>query len=183
MDTISDNALMLKVKNGDIDKMGLLYERYHRQLYRFLFNMTRQKELSEDMLQNIFLRMLKYPNGFMGFGEFKMWMYHIARNSVYDHFRKVKRTPLHSELTNWEERIEGEQYTDAQLEKEQELKILETAITKLSDENRELLILCRFQELKYHEIAKILNTTEGAVKVRVHRALNQLKSNYLKIEE
>ena len=52
-------------------------------------------------------------------------------------------------------------------------------MAKLSDENRELLILCRYQELKYHEIAKILNTTEGAIKVRVHRALNQLKSNYL----
>ena len=182
MDTLSDNALMLKVKNGDIDKMGLLYERYYHQLYRFLFNMTRQTELSEDMVQNIFLRMLKYPEGFMGFGEFKMWMYHIARNSVYDHFRKVKRTPSHSDLKDYEERIEGEQHTDGQIEKEQELKTLETAMEKLSDENRELLILCRFQELKYNEIAKILNTTEGAIKVRVHRALNQLKSNYLKIE-
>jgi len=66
--------------------------------------------------------------------------------------------------------------------KEQELKTLETAMQKLSDENRELLILYRFQELKYNEIAKILNTTEGAIKVRVHRALNQLKNNYLKIE-
>jgi RNA polymerase sigma-70 factor (ECF subfamily) len=173
---------MLKVKNGDIDKMGLLYERYHRQLFRFLFNMTRQKELSEDMVQNIFFRMLRYPDGFIGFGEFKTWMYHIARNSAYDHFRKVKRTPAHSELTNYEERIEGEQHTVAQLEKEEELKILESAMKKLSDENRELLILSRFQELKYHEIARILNTTEGAIKVRVHRALNQLKSNYMKIE-
>jgi RNA polymerase sigma factor (sigma-70 family) len=173
---------MLKVKNGDIDKMGLLYERYNRQLYRFLFNMTRQKELSEDMVQNIFLRMLKYPDGFIGFGEFKTWMYHIARNAVYDHFRKVKRTPTHYDLTNLEERIEGDQNSDTRLEKEQELKTLETAMDNLTDENRELLILCRFQELKYHEIAKILNTTEGAIKVRVHRALNQLKTNYLKIE-
>jgi RNA polymerase sigma factor (sigma-70 family) len=182
LETLSDNALMLKVKNGDIGKMGMLYERYHRQLYRFLFNMTRQRELSEDMVQNIFLRMLKYPEGFMGFGEFKMWMYHIARNAVYDHFRKVKRTPAHSDLTNYEERTEGEQSSDARMEKEEEIKTLETAMGKLSDENRELLILCRFQELKYNEIAKILNTTEGAIKVRVHRALNQLKSNYLKNE-
>jgi RNA polymerase sigma factor (sigma-70 family) len=182
LETFSDNALMLKVKKGDIDKMGLLYERYNRQLFRFLFNMTRQKELSEDMVQNIFLRMLKYPDGFMGFGEFKTWMYHIARNTVYDHFRKVKRTPAHSDVREFEERIEGELKTDGQLEKEQELKILETAMEQLSDENRELLILCRFQELKYIEIARILNTTEGAIKVRVHRALNQLKSNYLKLE-
>jgi RNA polymerase sigma factor (sigma-70 family) len=183
LDILSDNALMLKVKNGDIDKMGLLYERYYRQLYRFLFNMTRQRELSEDMVQNIFLRILKYPDGFIGFGEFKTWMYHIARNTVYDHFRKVKRTPAHSDVTEYEERLEGGQQTDVQLEKEQELKKLDEAMQKLSDENRELLILCRFQELKYHEIAKILNTTEGAIKVRVHRAMSQLKSNYLDIEK
>lgn len=182
MDPISDNALMLKVKNGDIDKMGLLYERYNRQLFRFLFNMTRQKELSEDLVQNIFLRMMKYPDGFMGFGEFKTWMYRIARNAVYDHFRMVKRTPAHSDLTNYEERIENGHNADEHLQKEQELKMLERAMEKLSDENRELLILCRFQELKYHEIATILNSTEGAIKVRVHRALNQLKINYLKIE-
>lgn len=182
METLPDNALMLKVKNGDIDKMGLLYERYHRQLFRFLFNMTRQKELSEDMVQNIFLRMLKYPEGFMGFGEFKTWMYHIARNVVYDHFRKIKRTPIHSDLNYYEESIPGEDHTDSGIEKEQELKTLGTAMEQLSVENRELLILCRFQELKYNEIARIFNTTEGAIKVRVHRALNQLKSNYFKIE-
>jgi RNA polymerase sigma factor (sigma-70 family) len=182
LDTLSDNELMLKVKKGDIDKMSLLYERYYRQLFRFIFNMTRQKELSEDMVQNIFLRILKYPNGFTGFGEFKMWLYHIARNVVYDHFRKVKRTPSHTDLKGYEERIEGELHADAPIEKEQELMALEKAMEKLSDENRELLILCRFQELKYIEIAKILNTTEGAIKVRVHRALNMLKSNYLKLE-
>jgi RNA polymerase sigma factor (sigma-70 family) len=182
LDTLSDNALMLKVKNGDVDKMGLLYERYHRQLFRFVFNMTRQKELSEDMVQNIFLRMLKYPEGFMGFGEFRMWMYHIGRNTVYDHFRKVKKTPVQADVRDYEEKIKGDTFADTQLEKEEELRKLEKAMDSLSDENRELLILCRFQELKYSEIAKILNASEGAIKVRVHRALNQLKINYLKIE-
>lgn len=182
METLSDNAIMLKVQNGDIDKMGLLYERYHRQLFRFLYNMTRQKELSEDLVQNVFIRMLKYNDGFLGHGEFKTWMYRIARNTLYDHFRKVKKTPTYSDVKDYETSIAGEQFTDASIEKEQELKLLETAMEKLSTENRELLILCRFEELKYHEIAKILNTTEGAIKVRIHRALKQLKSNYLQMD-
>jgi RNA polymerase sigma factor (sigma-70 family) len=173
---------MLKVKDGDIDKMGLLYERHHRQLFGFLFHMTKNKELSEDLVQNVFFKMLKYSKGFNGSGEFKTWMYHIGRNVMYDHFRKDKRTPLHYKLKDFEEKIEGEERADIQMEKKQELKILERAIANLSEENRELLILCRFQELKYNEIGRILNITEGAVKVRVHRALNQLKSNYLKIE-
>jgi RNA polymerase sigma-70 factor (ECF subfamily) len=183
VETISDNALMLKVKDGDIDKMGLLYDRYHKQLYRFLFNMTRQKELSEDMVQNIFLRMLKYPDGFAGFGEFRMWMYHIARNAVYDHFRKVKRSPPSTDIKEYEERIAGDSQSDKKIEKDQEIEMLETAMMGLTDENRELLIMSRFEELKYNEIATILNTTEGAVKVRVHRALNQLKNNFINIKK
>jgi len=174
---------MLKVRDGDVDKMGLLYARYYRQLYRYLFNMTRQKELSEDMVQNIFVRMLKYPARFAGFGEFRTWMYHIARNVLYDHTTKMKKLPAMSDIRDYEEKIEGDSLTDAGLEKKQEIEALGTALSKLSDENRELLILCRYQELKYQEIAEILNTTEGAIKVRVHRALNQLKNNFMQIRK
>ena len=172
---------MLKVKEGDFDRMSLLYERHHEALYGYLFHMTRQKESSEDILQNIFLRMLKYRNGFAGSGEFKTWMYHIARNVLNDHFKKTKRTPQHFNVQDFEEKIDGGQLADTRIEKKQELKTLEMAMELLTDENRELLVLCRYQELKYHEIARILDITETAVKVRVHRALNQLKSNYLKI--
>jgi RNA polymerase sigma factor (sigma-70 family) len=175
---------MLKVKDGDIDKMGLLYERYHRQLYGFIFHMTRHKELSEDMIQNVFFKMLKYRKGFTGSGEFKTWMYHITRNALHDHYRKDIRTPFHNsyQLLDFEEKIAGELSADEQIENQQELGKLEIAMKNLSDENRELLVLCKFQELKYSEIALIMNKTEGAIKSRVHRALNQLKSNYLKIE-
>jgi RNA polymerase sigma factor (sigma-70 family) len=182
LETLSDNALMMRVKDGDFDKMGLLYERYHRKLFGFLFHMTRQKELSEDMVQNVFFRLMKYRSGFTGAGEFKAWMYHVARNAMYDHFRKIKRTPSFSDLEGLEGKATGEHSAHEELEKTQELKTLEKAMEQLTDENRELLILCRYQELKYDEIAQILNTTEGAIKVRVHRALNQLKNAYLKLE-
>jgi len=55
---------------------------------------------------------------------------------------------------------------------------LHDALAKLSPEYREVLILSRFQELKYEEIARILNTSEGAIKVRVHRALHELKKQF-----
>ena len=174
---------MLKVKDGDVDKMGLLYERYYRELYRFIFKMTSKKELSEDMVQNIFYRMIKYRKGFTGSGEFRTWMYHIARNTIYDQFRKDKRTPSSNslQLQNYEERAEGDDSVDVGMEKQQELKSLEMAMNDLSVEYRELLVLCRYQELKYSEIATILNTTEGAVKVKVHRALNQLRNNFFRV--
>lgn len=183
MDILSDNALMLKVKAGDLDKMGLLFERYHYSLYGFLFRMIGQKEHSEDMVQNVFFRMLKYRHSFTGAGEFKTWMYHLARNVLYDHIKKDKKLFTNHDVSEIEEQIAGGSLADERIERKQEQRILERAMGNLSEEKRELLILCRFQELKHQEIAQILNISEGAVKVRVHRALSELKNHYLQIAE
>lgn len=172
---------MLKVKNGDLDKLGLLFERYHRALLGFLFHMTGQRELSEDLVQNVFYRMLKYRHTFRGDGEFRTWMYHMARNVVNDNGRSLKRTVKHYELTEAAENLGGGAMADESIQKKQELATLRNAMANLSEESREVLILSKFQELKYHEIAQVLDITEGAVKVRVHRAMSQLKNMYLQI--
>ena len=71
---------------------------------------------------------------------------------------------------------------DEQILKKQELAALQKAMEGLNTESREILVLSKFQELKYNEIARILNITEGAVKVRVHRAVCQLKNIFLEME-
>lgn len=172
---------MLKVKAGDLDKMGLLFERHHRQLFGFLFHMTHERELSEDLAQNVFYRMLKYRHTFSGEGEFKTWMYHLARNVVNDHGRSLKRNIRHLDIEDFAEKIGGGTSADMPLHKKQELASLQQAMNKLNEESREVLILSKFQELRYHEIARILDITEGAVKVRVHRAVNQLKNIFANI--
>ncbi|MFD2571045.1 RNA polymerase sigma factor [Spirosoma soli] len=173
---------MLRVKAGDLDKMGLLFERYHRPLFGFLYHMTSQQEVSEDLVQTVFYRMLKYRHTFTGDGEFRTWMYHLARNVLADHVQKSKRSGHQYDVADFAEKVGGGVAADEQLQKQQELDLLNRAMTKLSDEHREILILSRFQELKYDEIAKVLATTEGAVKVRVHRAMNALKTIFLRIE-
>ena len=182
MDTLSDNALMLQVKEGNLDRMSLLFERHHRALYGFIFHMTGDREASEDLVQNVFLRMLNYRHSFAGTGKFRTWMFHLARNVLADHFKKNKRIKLvytdediGDPLEVFAPGMDEEEYN--------ELKILETAMMELSTDNLELLLLCRYQQLKYQEIAQLLRTSEGAVKVRVHRALGQLKAAYLKISK
>ena len=180
MEILADNALMLQVKNGELDKMALLFKRYHRQLFGFLFNMTGQREASEDMVQNVFYRMLRSRHTFTGNGEFKTWMYHLARNVLKDHFRKNKKNSGHYDVTDFAERIAGGTLADEAIEKNQEWSILQQALTHLNEENREALVLSRFQNMKYHEIAAIMNITEGAVKLRIFRAMTQLKNMYSK---
>ncbi|WP_128546209.1 RNA polymerase sigma factor [Larkinella soli] len=171
---------MTQVRDGNLEKMGLLFERYHRPLFGFLYHMTGQADASEDLVQNVFYRMLKYRHTFTGEGEFRTWMYHLARNVLADHVRKAKPSARHYDLADFVDRIGGGAPADERMQKEQELASLHDALRKLSPDHREILILSRFQELKYEEIARILNLTEGAVKVRVHRAMNELKTLFLK---
>ncbi|RKR84788.1 RNA polymerase sigma-70 factor (ECF subfamily) [Mucilaginibacter gracilis] len=180
MNTLTDNAIMLKVRAGDLDRMGLLFERYNRQLYGFLFHMTYKREASEDMVQMVFYKMLKYRHTFTGDGEFVAWMYSIARNTIIDEAKKNKKH-LHDSAEDMAEVLPSDMSTDGQLERKQEKQELHKAMSKLSTDQREILTMSRFQELKHQEIAQILNITEGAVKVRVHRAMCELKNIYTKM--
>lgn len=173
---------MLRVKAGDLNRMGLLFERYHRELFGFLYHMSGQPDVSEDMVQTVFYRMLKYRHTFTGDGAFRTWMYHLARNVLIDTVKQHKRSAHHYDVAEFADRIGGGLPADESLHKEQELALLRQALAKLSDDQREVLVLSRYQELKYDEIARILDTTEGAVKVRVHRAMNALKTIYLTFE-
>lgn len=173
---------MLKVKAGDLDKMGLLFERYHRPLFAFLYHMTAQADACEDMVQTVFYRMLKYRHTFTGDGEFRTWMYHLARNVINDSARNTKRSSFHVDVNSFADKLGGGLPADEQLEKGQDVDTLEQALNKLSPEYREVLVMSRFQELKYGEIARVLNTSEGAIKVRVHRALHELKKHFFTIE-
>ena len=170
---------MLKVRSGDLDKMALLFHRHHRPLFGFLFHMTRQKEASEDMLQNVFYRMLRSRHTFTGEGDFKTWMYFIARNVLKDHVKKTSRDPGFHDISELADKIGADVRTDEQIERKLEIKALQQAMDTLSRDSREVLILSRFQEMRHEEIARVLDISVGAVKVRVHRANNQLKELYL----
>ncbi|ALW87155.1 RNA polymerase subunit sigma-24 [Hymenobacter sedentarius] len=173
---------MLRVKGGDLDRMGLLFERYHRQLFGFLYHMLGRADASEDLVQNVFYRMLKYRHTFTGDGEFRTWMYHLARNVLADFIKKNRHDAHHTDIDSMAEHLAGGAAADASLEQAQDVALLHQALGRLRPEDREILVLSRFQEMKYGEIARVLNTTEGAVKVRVHRAMNELKASYLRIE-
>lgn len=172
---------MLQVKDGQVNKMGLLFERYHRPLYGFFYHLNGQPALSEDLVQTVFYRMLKYRHTFNGEGEFRTWMYHLARNAAVDAAKKDKTAKYHDDITDWEDKLGGGTTPDAELHHTQDVALLHQALRHLSEEQREVLVLSRFQEMKYGQIAQVLDTTEGAVKVRVHRALNHLRTIYLKL--
>jgi RNA polymerase sigma-70 factor (ECF subfamily) len=175
VDSTSDNALMLKVKEGDLDKLGLLFERYNQRLYRFFYRMTRRRDISEDLVQGVFERILKYRHSYTNNGSFATWIFQIARNLQIDHYKSNQNNEELGDFIDWDE-LEGE---SLESEKEQpekdQLKQLQQALDQLDDTKKQTLVLSRFEGFKYKEIAEIMNCTESAVKVRIFRAINELE--------
>jgi RNA polymerase sigma factor (sigma-70 family) len=172
---------MVKVRDGDVDKLGLLFERYKRSLYGFFYGMNRNQEVSEDLVQNTFFRILKYKHLFRGEGDFRTWMFHIARNVSHDHYRKDKikgKDPIE----DWQERLPNLESTSSQMDHVEEHQMLAIAMDRLPADKREILLLSKYQEKKYKEIGDIIGCTEGAVKVKVFRALQELKAIYQQLE-
>jgi RNA polymerase sigma factor (sigma-70 family) len=176
MTLVADEELMVQVRNGEVEMLGVLFDRYQTPLYNFYTKMTQDRAVSEDLVQDVFLRILRYRQTYRPGTAFRTWMYQIARNARLDHVRKVKpEAPLTAEP------MAPAPSSDSAQQK-QEALLLQRALMQLPEDKREILILSRYQELKYEEIARLMSCEVGAVKVRVHRALQQLREMYQQLE-
>ena len=171
---------MLKVKQGDIDKLGLLYERHKGTLFGYLYHMNRDAMLAEDLLQTVFIRVLKYKHNFRGDGKFSTWLFHIARNVNADHHRKQKRKPVAVTLDHLN--LAASAVEEGISHKEAELTQLERALQLLDEEKREVLVLTKLKQMKYKDVCEIFGCTEGAIKAKVFRAMQALKEKYTQLE-
>jgi RNA polymerase sigma-70 factor (ECF subfamily) len=170
----TDHQLMTAVRDGDLDKLGYLFEKYHKQLYNFLLRQHRDSQMCEDIVQEVFLKILKYRHTYRGKGKFTTWMYSIAHNTMVDHFRKARNR---YEFTDEIDRVISTQLTPEQLsERSSRHEVLYKALDRLSDEKREVLILSRFQNLKYEEISEVLGCPVGTIKARVFHAMKDLRA-------
>lgn len=157
---------MEQVRDGNIKKLAILFERYHISLFNFFLRLTGgNRGDSEDLVQNVFIRILKYRTTFNNQNKFAVWLYKIARNVHMDHLRKTL-----PEVSN-EERINREPVArEDDIEKIEQSRMIEnlnTALLCLPEKKREVLILSRFQKLKCREIAEIMGCKPGTVKVRI----------------
>ena len=180
MDSFSDNVLMQKVQAGDLDKLGLLYQRYKKKLFAYFYRLTCVAATSEDLVHNVFQRILTYHKQFRNEGKFSSWMYSIAHNVFMDNVRKQKGITYSDDLTKWD--VQDDIDLDENILKKEQQEILENAIKQLNPEQRETLVLSRYHELKYREIAEIFNVTESTIKVRIFRAMKNLKKIYANME-
>ena len=96
--TVTDEALMRAVREGDLAQLGRLFDRYHRVLFDFLSRLTGNRHTAEDLVQEVFLRILKYRATYRDDAPFETWVFRIARNARADYYAKrEKGLPLSEE--------------------------------------------------------------------------------------
>jgi RNA polymerase sigma-70 factor (ECF subfamily) len=125
--------------------------------------------------------MIRSRATFTGSHKFETWMYTIARNALKDHYRKNKRSSAFVDADEVAYQLKDSAEADDKIHRREEEQLLKQALELLNETDRELIILSRYQEMKYQEIAVLMNSSEGAIKVRIHRAVKQLKENYLQL--
>lgn len=171
-----DHDVMLAAKNGSIERMGILFDRYHKRLFNYFLYATGSMEASDDLVQDVFFRMLKYRQSYREDGVFRVWIYAIARNARTEYYRSLGKRHESIEITG--DIIDSEPTAEEKIEQHDDTTALKKALKKLPEDMQEVLILSRFQNLRYKEIGQLLKCSENAVKIRVYRAMKELTEVY-----
>ena len=167
---VADSVLVKQAKSGDIEAFGALYERYARDIYRFLRAQLSDDLEAEDLTSEVFLRAWLSVGRYRERGfAFSAFLFKIARNALIDHWRKVNKTDRHQEI----ETVEGALVDPGdRVERNQDLQDLRVVLAELREDYRSVLVLRFINGLSPKEIAPILGRSEGAVRVLQHRALS-----------
>lgn len=176
---ISDEALMLRVKDGDHDAFGELLRRYERQLAAFFYRLLRDEEGARDLVMDTFLRVYKAAHRYEPRAKFSTYVYQIARNLFINESQKrdFRKTDSLDEINE----SSSLQLVDQELDPEQELSrreqsdLVSRALSELPEDQRTILILVEYQELSYERVAQIMDCSIGTVKSRMHRARQKVR--------
>ncbi len=170
---------MTSLTAGALDASAVLFTRYHRRLFNFFLRMGFDRISGEDMVQTVFERVIRYRHTYQQDALFRTWMYQIARNVQKDERRKLGILRHQAADMNEIPEIPVPATPDGP----ENIAQLESALRYLPEEHREVLLLTRYEGLKYAEAGEILGCSEGAVKVKVFRALQQLRIIFFKLEK
>lgn len=158
-----------------------LYEKYHKDLFQFLIYMVKDRNLAEDLVQDVYVRVMKSYDSFNGKSTEKTWLFSIARHVAIDHFRKQKRKRNRiMEFFDWGEK--GEELKDQYKLPEEiaiqndEIQHLYRALDQCTVDQRSVLIFRYIQGMSITEASETLGWSESKVKTTQHRAIKALKS-------
>ncbi len=169
---------MRTAQAGDLDALGVLFSRHQSRVYALCYRLTNDSAAADDLTQESFLKILRYGHSFSGQSRFTTWLYRVVRNCCNDYHAARRRDMKHQEsFATDPTAMQDDPAVDSDRP-----DLLRKALDRLPPEKREILILSRFENMKYREIAELCQESAGTIKVRAHRAMRELRRIFLELE-
>lgn len=168
---------MARVGKGDEQALNLLYDRYSQKLLNYFFRMLNYDEArAQDLLQDLFVKLIEKPHLFDAGRKFSTWVFVIASNMIKNEYRRrqVRSVMTYPEDMNGLEVPHAEDSGEEWLDLQQFGAVLEDEMQRLSENHREVFILRYQEDMSIREIAEVMTCSEGTVKSRLFYALRKL---------
>ncbi|WP_349408425.1 RNA polymerase sigma factor [Pseudalkalibacillus sp. SCS-8] len=171
-----DTELYERVIRQDKKALELLYERYEKLLFSFAYRMTKRKELSEEIVQEVFIKLWTKPGIYdQSKGKFSSWLLTVTRNTSIDQLRR--KNEQNYEIEERDSLQENEPSIEEQIEWKEEGRRLQKAMKFLAKEQKEIVELFYFKGLSQSKIAEVFQIPLGTVKGRLRLALKHLRKD------
>ncbi|WP_188453824.1 RNA polymerase sigma factor SigX [Virgibacillus oceani] len=157
-----------------------LYDSYHHELFQFIFYMVKNRQVAEDLVQEVYIKVLKSLDTFKGDSSEKTWIFSIARYTTIDYFRSQKRKRSRiAEFFDWHEKgdslYDQSPLPDELTVKNEEMKLIYRNLDKCTIDQKSVLILRYIQSFSIQETADVLGFSLSKVKTTQHRGLKTLR--------
>ena len=170
---LSDEALMKRLQNREIKAFDVIYKRYYQKLYYFILKMTRNnKDVSSDIIQDVFYKVLNSPHKFNINKKFHPWIFTVTANEC----RKYFRFPIHENIED-KTNVETSEFTIEKLDLTIFKRKIDVLLEEVNDRQKEAFILRHQESFTLQEIAEIQDCAIGTIKSRLHYTTKYLADN------
>ena len=177
-----DAELMLRVKEGDGASFGVLLEKHRSSVVHFLYRMVQNSAVAEELAQEVFLRVYRSRATYEPTAKFTTWLFRIATHLALNALRDNRNERLQDPIGDESPEMPARQVSDSRPSVEQRMvhqaKLAEVrrAISALPDKQRAAVLMHKYEEMEYSQIARVLNCSESAVKSLLFRAYETLRA-------
>ena len=181
---LTDTELMLRLKAGDDSAFDYLVEKFRRPLIGFMYRMARNQAVAEELAQEVFLRVYRSRQSYAAEAKFSTWLYRIATNLALNHVRDTRNERMLASVSLDEPDEESGRTLDVadhrrtaeeELVRQERMRAIRQCVEQLPERQRLAVVMHKYQEMDYREIAAVLKMSESAVKSLLFRAYESLR--------
>lgn len=185
MESLTDQQLITLYREGNVNAFEGIINKYSQILYRFVFRITNNRDMSHDIVQESFIKAWKNIKKYDLNKSFKTWIFTITQRVTIDNLRKIKSinfSDLNSDEIVFEDNIPDEELLPDQIfEKAENIKLIQDSLQNLSVENRTILLLHHGEDMTFDEISQITGKSINTIKSQYRRSLIKLREIINKI--